>query len=267
MFVVLAGSSTNTTSNVILSSPDGITWTQRTLPATAGWHRVFFGNGMFLAVGGSGTGAKSSDGITWTTVTTIPTFASRWLYMSFGSGLFILSYLITNSFTRFYTSSDGATWTPTADMSGQITAVAYGNGLYVGLDTISAQSYTSTDGLTWTAHAISASAAWSDIAFGNGLFIAVADGVAATSSDGINWTQATLTISLGISQIEFLGGLFMIVGKGAVSLESVDGLTWKQRLLPALLGTGNSYSCLTGGMGIFVAIQNSTTVAATTPAS
>lgn len=70
------------------SSPDGITWTARSLPSSI-WNAVAFGNGAFVAVGSGGGPtyvANSPDGFTWT-ARTIPGGAS-WTAVTYGAGLF-----------------------------------------------------------------------------------------------------------------------------------------------------------------------------------
>ena len=53
------------TSSNVYTSPDGITWTARTMPSSAVW-RVAFGNGAFVACSPSTTKtAYSANGITW----------------------------------------------------------------------------------------------------------------------------------------------------------------------------------------------------------
>ena len=50
---------------LILTSPDGSTWTQRTSGTTSGLLRVRCLGGLFLAVGENGTILKSTNGISW----------------------------------------------------------------------------------------------------------------------------------------------------------------------------------------------------------
>lgn len=62
--------SNNGLQNSIVTSPDGITWTIRSLPVTITYptfSKIAFGNGIFLAICSAGNKfAYSNDGITWT---------------------------------------------------------------------------------------------------------------------------------------------------------------------------------------------------------
>jgi hypothetical protein len=46
-------------SNVAATSPDGITWTQRTLPSTQTWQAVAYGDGTFVVVSEGDVAATS----------------------------------------------------------------------------------------------------------------------------------------------------------------------------------------------------------------
>ena len=51
---------------VILTSPDGITWTERNSESATSLYGVAYGNNSFVAVGKYGIILTSPDGITWT---------------------------------------------------------------------------------------------------------------------------------------------------------------------------------------------------------
>ena len=51
---------------MILTSPDGITWTEQISGTSNNLAEVVYENGSFLVVGHSGTILTSPDGITWT---------------------------------------------------------------------------------------------------------------------------------------------------------------------------------------------------------
>ena len=107
---------------------DGVTWTQRTLPTSANWYSVTYGNGVFVAVAsGSSTAATSTDGITWTS-RTLPTSAN-WCSVTYGNGVFVA---VAYSGTIAATSPDGVTWTQrTLPTSDNWISVTYGNGVFV----------------------------------------------------------------------------------------------------------------------------------------
>ena len=52
--------------SVILTSPDGVSWTERTSGTRNRLSDVTYGNGLFVAVGGGGTILTSPDGVNWT---------------------------------------------------------------------------------------------------------------------------------------------------------------------------------------------------------
>jgi hypothetical protein len=72
----------------LLTSSDGSTWTQRTLPSGVTVYNIVFGNGVFLAIGyGSAVSAISVDGITWQSLS-MPSSAN-WYGSAFGNGSFV----------------------------------------------------------------------------------------------------------------------------------------------------------------------------------
>lgn len=106
--------------------------TARTLPGvTQAWQSVAYGNGIWVAIGGTGTQAGSSpDGITWT-ARTMPTSA-QWNVVTFANGVFVA--LATAGSTAAATSTDGINWTArTMPSASNWSAIAYGNGVFAAL--------------------------------------------------------------------------------------------------------------------------------------
>jgi hypothetical protein len=93
-----------------MTSPDGITWTSRTSAADNNWYSVTYGNGLFVAVSGSGTGNRvmtSPDGITWTSRTSAAD--NNWYSVTYGNGLFVAvstsgtgNRVMTSSVTTYF---------------------------------------------------------------------------------------------------------------------------------------------------------------------
>ena len=90
----------------ILTSPDGISWTQRTSGSQQfDLYGLTYGNGLFVTVGESGSILTSPDGITWTERTS---GTPKELYVvTSGNGLFVT----VGFFGTILTSPDGITWT------------------------------------------------------------------------------------------------------------------------------------------------------------
>ncbi len=101
--------------NLIMTSPNGITWTARVSPVNNSWESVCWAPelGLFCAVSGSGTNNQimtSFDGINWTLRTT--PVNNYWLSVTWASeiGLFI-AVSINGSGNRIMTSPNGINWT------------------------------------------------------------------------------------------------------------------------------------------------------------
>lgn len=100
-----ASISSSLTTTTAASSPDGVTWTSRTIPSGA-YHQVIYGGGQFVAIG-LGCAATSPDGITWTARTQpVSDYAGS---IAYGNGLYVVSFY--NSTAGVITSPDGITWT------------------------------------------------------------------------------------------------------------------------------------------------------------
>ncbi len=82
----------------------GSTWTLRASAADNYWFSVTFGNGLFVAVAGSGVGNRvmtSPDGIAWTLRASAAD--NYWTSIAFGNGLFV-AVAITGAGNRVMTS-------------------------------------------------------------------------------------------------------------------------------------------------------------------
>jgi hypothetical protein len=114
-------------SSVAATSPDGITWTQRTLPTNVYWFSITYGNGLFVAVAnGSAIAATASLAINsnGTAIGAVQIYDS----IVFGSTLVVAGA------NGSYASWDGSNW-KNYDGSGTGTGV-YGNGNVVGTNAI-----------------------------------------------------------------------------------------------------------------------------------
>ena len=82
----------------------GVDWWITTLPESANWYSVAYGNGKFVAVAsGSNKAACSTDGIAWTSVT-LPSSAN-WRSVAYGNGKFVA--VASGSNKAAYSSAKG----------------------------------------------------------------------------------------------------------------------------------------------------------------
>jgi hypothetical protein len=141
--IVLCG----TSGEIGISTDHGANWSLQTSGfGTDTIASVAYGNGYFVAVGGSSSGdtSKSNAAATsWSLTSSAATAALT--RVTFGNGIF----LAINT-TEILTSTDGATWSAgTKPTTGNMFTIGYGAGSFV-LVSVSGEIFTSTDGVYWT---------------------------------------------------------------------------------------------------------------------
>ena len=260
LFVAVSDSGTNR----VMTSPDGITWTARTASEANSWYSVTYGlvngTGLFVAVSYDGTNQvmTSPDGITWTARSASE--ANLWYSVTYGNGLFVaVSISGTN---RVMTSPDGITWTArSASEANSWYSVTYSNGLFVAVaGSGTNRVMTSSDGITWTARSASEANQWISVTYGSGLFMAVAQtgtNRVMTSSDGITWTAHSASEANSWTSVTYGNGLFVAVSNTGTNrvMTSSDGITWTARSA----SEANTWNSVTYGNGLFVAVSNTGT--------
>ena len=124
-----------TGSNEAATSVDGETWTARTLPQSADWEDVVWGNGIFVAMAqqpGANNLAYSIDGINWTSASA-PDATKQPSGLAYGQGVFVVTY--DNDETQFAESYDGVTWFARTGLTDIGEKVAFGNPCTAGAST------------------------------------------------------------------------------------------------------------------------------------
>ena len=124
-----------------------LVWTQRTSCTSNAINAVAYGNGLWVAVGDSGTILTSPDGVTWTARVSGTTNPLR--DVIFAQGKFVACALV-----GFLESTDGITWSavPFAGQTNFLTKrIAYANNTWVVLTGNSGNAvWTSEDFKNWT---------------------------------------------------------------------------------------------------------------------
>lgn len=179
-------------SSMAATSPDGSTWTSRSLPASRSWNGIATNGTIIVALAtGSDKASSSTDGITWTE-RTLPASRAWRAICSDGSSLFVAVSLLSD---KCITSTDGITWTERAlPQFSNWTSVCYGNGKFVATTDSDVVAY-SSDGITWTESSMPDNIQYNCVTYHLGQFTAVASGPtdkAAISTDGITWTRITM---------------------------------------------------------------------------
>jgi hypothetical protein len=261
----------------IETSPDGITWTVRTTPASsasASWAGIFYGGGQFVAAQ-SGTSIStvmtSPDGITWT-ARSIGASSATFREGVYADTLGLYVLVNGNAGTNvIWTSPDGITWTQRTTASITATGIAWGNGTLVVIG--GGTWLTSIDGITWTTHT-GTGPNGRGLAFSNGTFAAAngtatgAAGTAYTSTNnGATWVSRTVPASSPSgstwTDIAAYNGLFVLVTNTNSTTTAIttspDGITWTQRTTPSVPAGG--WACVRGGgsgRGRFITMSNGT---------
>jgi hypothetical protein len=140
--------------------------------------------------------------------------------------------------------------------SNELQDIAYGNGLFVAVG-YNGTVLTSPDGITWTSRTSGITGGLTGVAFGNGMFVAVGFGGSLTTSpDGITWTLRISSDSGNAYYTDYANGLFIRLRSLGYILTSPDGVTWTSRTS----GTSRNLLQTAYGSGLFVIVGEAGTV-------
>ena len=242
---------------------------------TQGFGSVSWGPAGFVLRPYNGTdGGISTDGLTWTRVSSVNTFAtaSQDKYVTMGfNGNYIPQY-----------STDGVNWQNGTGVSASLNnysrSIAYGSNKFVAIGYMSGintyiPALTSTDGISWTytTYPVSApgagSVSFGPMTYGNSVYFAADSTLnknrGVSTTDGVTWTYRTLPSSTNWFASAFGNGTFVILSgysnSSADAAISTDAVTWTKTTLPSnIFWYGLAY-----GNGLFVATGNSTSAIST----
>lgn len=200
------------------ASDDGVSWevAEDALPVL---QDVVYGNGTFVAVGVDGRRARSTDGLVWEEVPVdeLDFFVS----IAFGAGVFV-----TTGYNGVRLRSvDGWTWTDRVLEFGEgYTDVVHGNGRFLAISRDSGRVVVSEDGAEWSSGAALGTLG-KGLCFGDGVFLALGEGVAHRSPDGLEWTSAAAPVEL--ERCAYGEGRFLALAYPDARWRSLDGVAWE----------------------------------------
>lgn len=191
------------------------------------WTGVVYGGDKFVALPDAGhTSAQSTDGITWTQ-TTWQGKELQGTTLTYGDN----KYVAAGAY-----STDGVTWIettmPTLDgETARYNRITYGGNKFVGVGMSYTGAY-SSDGITWTKMNMPRYKDWDNLAYGNGVFVALGKELSsahgeyiARSTDGITWVDVTSPFDGSLMAMVYANGQFVVLSTTEVGFSS-DGETW-----------------------------------------
>lgn len=228
---------------------------------------AYDGSNKWIAVGVNGKMASSTNGSTWTEITS-PFGTTTINTVLYAGNIWIAG---GNSGLMYY-SSDGTTWTSvTGDPFGTsaIQSIAYNAGKWIAVGA-SGKMFTSTTGITWTPVNVTSLFTYSSavqtiktVAYANYKWIAAASagGLMATSYDGASWTAATGLGTSMIQSVAYGNSKWIAALAGGRTAVSTDyGNTWV--VIPnTIFGSSNAINGIAFGNNKWVAVGATSKVA------
>ena len=216
----------------VFSSPDGKTWTLRTLPTSQVWRGVCSNNaGLQVAFGGSSTtaAAYSVNGTTWL-ASTLPSPIDGGECAALGA---LIVGVTNGTASTTFRTTNGTSWTA-GTCGGTVSRIkALNDRLFAGNAGLA--SFYSTDGIAWN-NCTGVSGVLASMAYGGGIYGGVKTGstnIAYYSTNGIAFSTVLLPVTDTWADIQFdtPSGLFVLTASSAtgVILTSPDLITWTQR--------------------------------------
>ena len=245
-------------SGAILSSSDGVTWTNQSVATSNAFHGVTYGNGTFVAVGKLGLILTSPDGVIWTSRASGTDHYLKGV--AYGNGVYVA---VGSGGGTILSSSNGLTWTVRVLSAEDLNGITFGNGLFlaVGNGALGGESLilTSTNGEMWDFPSSGTGKNLRGAAYGNDRFVIVGnDGTILNSLEGADWTNSAMGClsTNNLRGITYANGAFAAVGNFGAIRTSAEGAIWTCRSS----GTTNNLHSVAYGHGTFVAVGNSATI-------
>lgn len=257
----------------VYTSPDGVTWTSVRLFAG---DTTYYGNVNDIVWTGTGfkligsfvVGATSyavinsnAAGTTWTAQAISNAEYGGQAALN-GSNVLAFPDSGEGSTTVLYNNSELAFTVVGGGGTTRAWSIAYGGDKYVAVSEASGSSTNcflrSTNGTTWYGTQAPQANWWTSIAYGNGLFVAVArtgTQQVATSTDGISWIGRAAAENNYWTDVAYQNGFFVAVANQGVNrlMASADGINWSAWSVPSTTWVRVAFSPL---LNRFVAVSS-----------
>jgi len=192
-----------------------------------------------------------------TTYVTMPS-SSQWSSITYGSNSFVAISANNNIVAK---SPDGTNWTSVTTLASvSNNFITYENSLFIIVKNLADNSVvlnTSVYGTNWEEKSI-LPGNWISIAFGSGIYVALASDLnhIHTSLDLITWNTSfdlNTTSPVKWKTVKYLNNLFIAIDWDFNSYTSEDGITW--------ITGGQIGNTLAYGEGVFVSVKSNTNIA------
>lgn len=208
--------------NVLFNSSDLISWSSRTIPASA--TSLIYNGSQYVAIGNN-AGAYSTNSINWTTINKS--------YSGYTGLYFVDSKYYAQLNNQLHVSTNGIDWTLNYSLkdttgSSKVNSIASSGATFITVG--DNYSLTSTDAVTWSTLSEPIKNMKS-IVFANSTYVAVGTNSAATSTDGITWISRTVPFG-DYFTVLYAAGKFTAFSAFEIISSANNGVTWTRGIVP-----------------------------------
>jgi hypothetical protein len=232
----------------VWQSTDGSSWTALTSPTTNNLNAITFGANTWYAVGDNGTIIGSANTPQAWGLLGSPTSARL-------NGVAVLNANVTavGDNGTIVLGTGGSTYSLVTGSTDQhLSGVVAGNAELIAVGHGGTILH-SVDGTTWESRISPTTADLFSVAYGNGRYVAVGSGgVIVTSTDGVTWTLAASPVTADLLGVTY-GSQFVAVGRGGVAVVTPDTGSWS---LPAT-GLASDLFAVGWGLAQYTAVGSS----------